>query len=217
MSDHRMLTISPLSLGYAGNAILQFKGMHLRAGDDCLITGPSGCGKTTLLYAIAGLLLPLSGHIEINGTDITTLSESKRDQFRGKHIGIIFQTLHLVKSLSVLDNLLMATYIAGLPSTREAAEKSLKHLGIDHKMHDFPASLSQGQQQRVAIARAIMHQPSLILADEPTSSLDDTATENVIALLKQVAENCRATLIISTHDSRVKKHFSNVRLLTEAA
>lgn len=205
-----MLTLSKLTLGYAGKPVLQFKGAQLQQGEQCLITGASGSGKTTLLYAIAGMIPVMEGHITLGDTDVANLSESARDRFRGQHIGMIFQTLHLVKSLSVMDNLLLASYVASLPQKREHAREMLARLGIEHKQNDLPETLSQGQAQRVAIARAILHAPKLILADEPTSSLDDRSCEAVIGRIKEVAQETQATLVISTHDSRVKAHFKHV-------
>ena len=117
-----MLSVTPSTIGYRGQTVLDFPGMDLAEGAHCLLTGPSGSGKTTLLYALAGLAEVLDGRISLNGTDITALSEAAGDRFRGENVGIIFQTLHLVKSLSVLDNLLLASYLAGLPQRAERAD-----------------------------------------------------------------------------------------------
>ena len=152
----------------------------------------------------------MEGSIAIGDTNIAAMSEAQRDRFRGQHIGIIFQTLHLVKSLSVIDNLLLASYVAGQPQEEAKACDALKRLGIYDKKNDLPETLSQGQAQRVAIARAVTHNPEMILADEPTSSLDDQSCETVIGLIKQAAKETNATLVISTHDSRVKAHCGNV-------
>ena len=205
-----MLNVKNLTLGYKGTTILTFPGLQLAGGEQCLLTGPSGSGKTTLLYAIAGLIDVMAGEIHISDTDITKLSESARDHFRGKRIGMIFQTLHLVKSLSVIENLMLASYAAGVPQNRSHAHDILNQLGIYDKSDALPSELSQGQAQRVAIARAVLHRPELLLADEPTSSLDDVSCEVVITLIQQVAKDTGAALVISTHDSRVKKHFGNV-------
>ena len=205
-----MLEISDVTLGYEGKMVGHLPSLQLKKGDVCLITGASGSGKTTLLYAIAGLLPVMDGEIAIHGTDITALPEAARDHFRGQHIGIIFQTLHLVRSLTVLDNLLLASYAAHLPQKKEHALATLKKLGLHDKQNALPGELSQGQAQRVAIARAILNRPSLILADEPTSSLDDATCHKVITLIRDVAEEVGATLLIATHDSRVKPHFKNI-------
>jgi putative ABC transport system ATP-binding protein len=205
-----MLNISDLGLGYNGNPVVYMSRLQLPKGSQCLITGASGSGKTTLLYAIAGLIPVMQGKIAINGREITALSENQRDSIRGKHIGMIFQTLHLIKSLSVLDNLLLASYACGVAPERARAETLLKKLGIHDKRNDLPERLSQGQAQRVAIARAVMHKPGLILADEPTSSLDDSACQMVIRLIKEIAIETNATLVISTHDNRIKPHFDTI-------
>lgn len=204
-----MLDIKHLSVGYNGKPVWKLSELTLNAGDQFLLTGPSGSGKTTLLYTLAGLQPALSGHIIINNTDITTLSEAQRDHFRGQHIGIIFQTLHLVKSLSVLDNLLLASYVATVAQQKNHALELLDHLGIANKAHHLPEQLSQGQAQRVAIARAVLHKPALLLADEPTSSLDDDSCNNVIELITRIAHENNTMLIISTHDQRVKTHFKH--------
>lgn len=205
-----MLTMTNLALGYDGAPVLHLNDVQLASGKDCLILGGSGSGKTTLLYTIAGLMLPLSGSIIIDGTDLASLSEAQRDKFRGRHIGIVFQTLHLVKSLTVLQNLLLAPYVTHQQQSKAGALEWLTKLGLADKADVLPQELSQGQAQRVAIARAVMNQPSLILADEPTSSLDDASCEVVLGLLKQAAKEAGATLLISTHDQRIKSHFSNV-------
>ncbi len=184
--------------------------LYIDKGGKCLVSGPSGSGKTTLLYAIAGLLPVLSGTITVNGMEITALSESRRDRFRGRHIGIIYQTLHLVRSLSVIDNLLLSYFAAGLKQDRQRALHMLHRLGIEDKKDALPEELSQGQAQRVAIARAVLHRPPLILADEPTSSLDDKSCARVLEIIMQVAEEAGAALLISTHDSRVRPHFKQV-------
>lgn len=212
-----MLKISNLTLGYEGKAVLQFSGVELENGSEWLITGASGCGKTTLLYSIAGLMPVMAGEISVNGVNIAKLSEVQRDRFRGKNIGMIFQTLHLVKHLTVLDNLLLAANMTGEKQDITAAKNALAQLGIADKADTLPENLSQGQAQRVAIARAILHKPSLILADEPTSSLDDASCAAVLAMLKNAAKETGATLIISTHDGRVKSEFSNIICLDRGA
>lgn len=190
--------------------------LNIENGRDLLITGISGSGKSTLLHILAGILNPSKGSYEINGTNIYSLSESKRDRFRGKHIGIVFQQWHLIQSLTVADNIHIARYMAGLKTDQEKVKKLCDTLDIGDKRNSFPDELSQGQKQRVAIARAVVNDPVLLLADEPTSSLDDLRSENVIELLKKTASLTGASLIVSTHDSRVKKHFENVQDLDGA-
>lgn len=205
-----MLNLQDTILGYGKKAVLHMGTLRIGPGGQCLICGPSGSGKTTLLYSIAGLIPVLSGSIEINETRVTDLSEADRDRFRGHNIGIIFQTLHLVRSLSVLDNLLLASYATGIKQNRERALHMLHRLGIEDKKDELPGNLSQGQAQRVAIARAVLHRPSLILADEPTSSLDDKSCERVLEIILQIAKEAGAALLIATHDNRVRRHFNQI-------
>lgn len=212
-----MLQCSNLTLGYDGTPRLTLPQFNVKAGEEWLISGASGSGKTTLLYAIAGLLPPIAGEVTVKDTALYALSESARDQFRGQNIGVIFQNFHLIKSLSVMQNLLLGSFVSSQPQSRDRAISLLDTLGIADKQNALPSELSQGQQQRVAIARAVMHQPPLLLADEPTSSLDDAACDTVIALIKKVAKDTGATLVISTHDSRVKSHFTHTLTLGEAA
>jgi putative ABC transport system ATP-binding protein len=210
-----MLSLNDVTLGYNGKPVLHMGTLQIGRRGQCLISGASGSGKTTLLYSIAGLLPVISGSVEIDGTNMATLSETERDHFRGKHIGIIFQTLHLVRSLSVIDNLMLGYYAAGLKQDRERALHMLHRLRIEDKKDALPSELSQGQAQRVAIARAVLHKPSLILADEPTSSLDDKSCARVIEIIMQVAKEAGSALLISTHDSRIRQHFSQFIHLEE--
>ncbi len=212
-----MLQVSALSLGYSGKSVLEFKGMQLAKGAQCLIAGPSGCGKTTLLYALAGLSPVISGSVSVEGADITKMGEAERDRFRGAHIGIVYQGLHLIKSLTVLQNVMLASYASGQKADRARAAAVLSQLGLSEKLDSLPDALSQGQAQRVAIARAALHKPALLLADEPTSSLDDGACAKVIGLLKEVAKEAGSTLVIATHDGRVREHFADVVALGGAA
>lgn len=179
-------------------------------GDELLITGLSGSGKSTLLHVLAGVLKPSKGTYSLFGEDVYAMSESVRDRFRGQNIGLIFQQMHLVESLTVEENLHLARYMAGLQADSERCRSVCEELDIAPQIRKYPSDLSQGQKQRVAIARAVINEPGLILADEPTSSLDDKRTEQVIQLLKATALKNGATLIVSTHDQRIKQHFEEV-------
>ncbi len=203
-----MLTIKNLKAGYDGKVVVEIADLSLSAGEHCLILGKSGSGKTTLLYALAGVLKPLSGEITLDDTSISRLSGAALDSFRGKNIGIIYQTLHMVAALSVLENILLVQYAAGVPQDAAKAEKLLAQLGPLDYAHKKPEELSQGQQQRVAIARAAINRPKLILGDEPTSALDDEACDAVMALLLDTAKASGASLVIATHDARIKKYFT---------
>lgn len=203
-----MLNIKNLKAGYDGKAVVEIADISLAPSEHCLILGKSGSGKTTLLYAIAGVLKPMSGEIMLGDTNIAALSGAALDDFRGKNIGIIYQTLHMAAALSVLENILLAQYAAGVPQDAAKAEKLLASLGLLDYRHKKPDELSQGQQQRVAIARAAINSPKLIVGDEPTSALDDEACDAVIKLLLDTATASGASLMIATHDARIKKHFT---------
>jgi len=184
--------------------VLRLDEFVLEARSNALVVGPSGCGKTTLLHLIAGLLLPGSGRVIVDGQDLAELSPAARDRFRGQHIGIVLQQFHLLPTLTAIQNLLVAQTIAGLPADRAAAHSMLNALGVDERVDAYPHQLSVGQQQRVAIARALVNRPKLLLADEPTSNLDDEACAVVAELLLGAAQRQGVSLLIATHDSRLK-------------
>jgi len=200
-----MIRIEQLRFGYSGGPdVLRLPQFALEAESNILVVGPSGCGKTTLLHLIAGLLLPSSGSIIVDGQDLSALSSHERDRFRGRHIGIVLQQFHLLPTLTALQNLLVAQSIAGLPVNREAALAMLRGLGVDERVDAYPHELSVGQQQRVAIARALVNRPKLLLADEPTSNLDDEACAAVADLLLSAIRQHGVSLVVATHDSRIK-------------
>ncbi len=202
-----MLTINNLKAGYGDKIVVDLKTFKVEKGKKCLIRGSSGSGKTTLLYAIAGLGEIQGGTVSVAGTDIYKLSEGERDRFRGEKLGIVFQTLHLVKSLTVLENILLGSFVNKREQNIAWAKELLSRLGISD-LADRPASeISQGQAQRVAIARALLNKPALLLADEPTSSLDSKSALQVIALLKSLSAETDATLLVSSHDDRIKNEF----------
>ncbi len=192
---------------YDTENIVRLPDIDLKQGEQLLVHGLSGSGKSTLLHIIAGLLSPTTGRVIINSTEIYFLSESKLDRFRGQLIGVIFQQMHLIDSLSVFENIRLAQYLAGVEQNESRIYEVLKQLEIPEKANSWVDELSQGEKQRVSIARAVVNNPKLILADEPTSSLDDKRSEQVIRLLKDQAARHHASLIISTHDQRVKNHF----------
>jgi len=209
-----MLKVKDLSFSYNQENNFRFPDMNCEKGSHWLLLGQSGCGKTTLLHLIGGLLRPKAGEVSINNTDIAALSESKLDAFRGKHIGIIFQQSHLIKSLTVEENLLAAQYLSGTKKDAGKIKTILERLNLGHKLRSYPVKLSQGEQQRVAIARALVNEPLLILADEPTSSLDDINCVEVLNLLLEQSKSSGATLVIVTHDGRLKSLFDNKIELT---
>ena len=202
-----MLETKNLRFKYDDDSVLSFPDIKT-SKENLLILGASGVGKTTFLHLLSGLLKPLEGEIDLIGTPISKLTMSEMDRFRGKNIGIVFQKPHFINSLTVKENLQLAQYISKkIDKTRISS--LLESLGIEDKANKKTLNLSQGEKQRVAIALAIVNSPKLILADEPTSSLDDLNCNKVITLLKNQAAKYKAKLIIITHDYRLKKHFKN--------
>ena len=202
-----MLETKNLKFKYDDDSELSFPNINT-SKENLLILGASGVGKTTFLHLLSGLLKPLEGEIDLIGTPISKLTMSEMDRFRGKNIGIVFQKPHFINSLTVKENLQLAQYISKkIYKTRISS--LLESLGIEDKANKKTLNLSQGEKQRVAIALAIVNSPKLILADEPTSSLDDLNCDKVINLLKNQAAKYKAKLIIITHDYRLKKHFKN--------
>ena len=203
-----MIKTESLKFSYDGKKYFNFPDINLDSGENLLIIGNSGIGKTTLLHLLAGILKPESGSINISGTDISKFSDTELDKFRGDNIGIVFQKPHFISSLTINENLKLAKYLS--PSkTSGDAKKILESLNIKDKYQHKPNQLSEGEKQRASIALALINSPSLILADEPTSSLDDFNCDNVIKLLKTQAKDHKAQLIVITHDARLKKHFKN--------
>lgn len=209
-----MLKASNLSYSYSGGPELSFPKMSCDARQRLLILGNSGCGKTTLLHMLAGILKPKSGKVTVSDVDMTALAGNKLDHFRGRHIGLIFQQSHFVRSLSVKENLLLAQSLAGVSQSVEKIESVLSSLNLSHKLNASTNQLSVGERQRVAIARSMINEPKVILADEPTSALDDVNCEKVIELLEDQAERRDAALIVVTHDARLRSFISNQIMLT---
>jgi putative ABC transport system ATP-binding protein len=209
-----MLKTSRLKYSYNNTQTLSFPDIQCQKGEQWLIIGQSGSGKTTLLHLLGGLLSPQSGQVFIGDTDITQLSPAALDKFRGKNIGIIFQTAHFVKALTVEENLLLAQQLAGVKPDKALVFNYLNQLNLKDKLTAKPDELSMGEQQRVNIIRALINTPSVILADEPTSALDDKNANEVIMLLEDQAREAKATLLIVTHDGRMKNYFKNQIHLT---
>lgn len=199
-----MVVVSSLSHQYEGGKTLFFPDFSVERGKSCLLVGNSGCGKTTLLHLMGGLLRIQKGHVRIEDLDISKVSESQADKFRGKHIGFVFQRNHLIAALTVKKNLLMAPFLANIPQDVNRVDEVLAQLGLWEKKHARISELSQGQAQRVAIARAVLNKPDVILADEPTSALDDFNCDRVIGLLLDVSQMNQSTLVVATHDHRLK-------------
>ena len=203
-----MLATQGLGYIYPQGPQLQFPDINCAAGEHWLLIGQSGSGKTTMLQLLAGLRSPTSGQIRVNDTLINDLPSNKLDVFRGQHIGLVFQQHHFVRSLRVWENLALAQRLASKAVDRNRITELLEQLSIGHKFHARPSALSMGEQQRLSIARALVNRPQLILADEPTSSLDDRNADQVLALLQEQASAVNASLLIITHDNRLTSKIS---------
>jgi putative ABC transport system ATP-binding protein len=190
-------------------AILSFPNINLEKAENLLILGDSGIGKTTLLHLLAGLLKPVTGNIYIDKIDLKTLKSNKLDEFRGENIGLVFQKKHAIQSLNVFDNLKARLLFSHKSVKITKIESVLEELGLSEQRKSKISELSEGQLQRLGIALSVIHNPQIILADEPTSSLDDKNCKIVIELLKKQAKQTNANLIVITHDQRIKSCFQN--------
>jgi putative ABC transport system ATP-binding protein len=194
---------------FGARTVLDLPAWQVGRGAHSLVIGPSGCGKSTLLHLLAGLIRPSRGRIAIDGQDLTALGGAALDAFRGKRIGIVLQSMHLIGALNVRDNLRLARSLARQPPAPERIAALLEELGLARLASTRPRQLSQGERQRLAIARAVVNQPSLILADEPTSALDDANCAAVLDVLRRQAQATGATLVVATHDHRLAAHFAH--------
>lgn len=208
-----MLQTTNISFSYSNATDFSFPNIELQNNEHLLILGESGIGKTTLLHLLAGILTPQKGEIVINNENITNLNSKKLDVYRGKNIGLIFQKTVAISSLSVFENIEARLFFSKITDKKSSVLEILEQLDLTAVQHQKPNTLSQGQLQRLGIALGVIHQPKIILADEPTSSLDDKNCDLVIDLLKKQAEKANANLIIITHDQRIKKLFAKKLVL----
>ena len=191
-----------LSLGRGAARVHILKGISLAVdrGEAVGLVGPSGSGKSTLLMTMAGLERPDSGKVIVDGTDLAGLDEDALARFRGRRIGIVFQSFHLVPTMTALENVALPLELANEDGAFERAEAELTAVGLGHRLHHYPAQLSGGEQQRVAIARAIVPNPAILVADEPTGNLDENTGQSIIDLLFALKRDRGATLVLVTHD-----------------
>jgi putative ABC transport system ATP-binding protein len=189
------------------------RALELASQSHVCLVGSSGSGKTTLLNVLSGVLVPSGGKVVLGDTELFALSEPARDRFRARYIGCVFQTFNLLQGLSALENLTLAQHFAGVSeaAAKKRALELLERLGLADRAQARPAELSVGEQQRVAIARAVSKRPELVLADEPTASLDDDNAAAAIELLLETSRDC--TLLVASHDARLIERFSDVRPL----
>jgi putative ABC transport system ATP-binding protein len=198
--------------GQASARALSNVSLAFPAGVLSLVMGPSGSGKTTLLSVLGCLLRPQDGSVLVNGRDVTALTEDERTRIRREQIGFIFQSFRLFKSLTAIENVMLALEIAGAEQqhARSKAELLLEKLELSEKKHLRPDELSGGEKQKVAIARALLREPKIILADEPTASLDSQAGELITRILHDIAEERRCTVVIVSHDERLRVFARNI-------
>ena len=201
-----MISTRQLSYCYANGPAIVFADLDLAQGGVLLLSGASGSGKSTWLALAAGLLAPSGGDITVAAQPLSQLVAVKRDAWRAQTIGFLPQKLHLSAALTVFENLQLAQWAAGVAVDKQTIDHALAALGVDDLQARRPAQLSGGQAQRVALARATLLQPKVILADEPTASLDDDACESALGLLCATAGRLHASLVIATHDGRVRNY-----------
>ncbi|MGE0591670.1 MAG: ABC transporter ATP-binding protein [Vicinamibacterales bacterium] len=199
-----MIEVQQLSLSYplahARVDVLRGVDLHIARGTRVAIAGPSGSGKTSLLLLLSGLEQPTGGRVIVDGMDLGTLDADCLADYRRDRVGIVFQSFHLLPSLTALDNAALPLRLAGRADARDVATGLLARVGLSDRMAHYPSQLSGGEQQRVAIARALVHRPAVLLADEPTGNLDDHTAESVRDLLFALNRDFGTTLVLVTHD-----------------
>ncbi|MGH7131532.1 MAG: ABC transporter ATP-binding protein [Phycisphaerales bacterium] len=217
--DRPALSTTDVRFAYLGSSeIIAYPDLRLAGGEQLLLTGGSGTGKSTLLHLIAGLIDPANGRIEVGGQDIHALQGAVRDRYRGRTIGMIFQTFNLLSGFSALENVMAAMMFSEIPPRehRDRAMKLLRQLGIERPDAE-PDKLSVGQQQRVAVARAVACDPILVLADEPTASLDPENAGSAMDLIQQICRERNAALLCTSHDPAMTARFAHHIRIANAA
>jgi putative ABC transport system ATP-binding protein len=197
--------------------ILKSTDLLIESGDSVAIVGPSGSGKTTLLGLLAGLDLPTTGQVFFQGTELTTLDEDQRAKLRSSAVGFVFQSFHLLASLTALENAMLPMELAAESDAEERAMAILRRVGLADRAHHYPNQLSGGEKQRVAIARAFSSKPSLLFADEPTGNLDTATGRQISDLLFELNEHDETTLVLVTHDIGLAKRCQQVVQLEAGA
>lgn len=217
-----MITLTALQFTYPGKSkpTLQIPSLTIQAGEKVFLFGPSGTGKTTLLEVLAGVLVPQSGQVKINGVDLVTMNSRQRDQFRSLNLGYIFQSFNLIPYLSVQENILLPLSLRQNGLKNESAllkemDSLIQRLGLESHINDKVMELSVGQQQRVAVARALLAKPQVILADEPTSALDQDHRERFLKVLFDLCKEQGTTLVFVSHDRTIQHLFDRSISLSE--
>lgn len=184
--------------------------LAIAGGETVAIIGASGAGKSTLLALLAGLDEPSSGKVWLNGAELTSLDEDGRAAIRARHVGFVFQSFHLLPSLTAIENVMLPLELAGLPRAREAAAEVLAKVNLTARSQHYPRQLSGGEQQRVAIARAFVTRPAVLFADEPTGNLDAVTGERIIELLFDLNRASKTTLVMVTHDQAIAQRCGRI-------
>ena len=184
--------------------------LQIAAGETVAIVGASGAGKSTLLALLAGLDEPSDGRVWLNGAELTALDEDGRAAVRARHVGFVFQSFHLVPSLTAIENVMLPLELAGLPNARSAAAEVLAQVNLSRRREHYPRQLSGGEQQRVAIARAFVTRPAVLFADEPTGNLDSVTGERIIDLLFDLNKAAQTTLVVVTHDQAIAQRCGRI-------
>ena len=214
-----MITVTQVSMVLAAGGrsitILDCVSFEILAKQTVAIVGPSGSGKSTLLGLMAGLDRPTSGSIELDGTDITLMAESRMARFRREKVGYIFQSFHLIPTLTALENVAVPLELSGESRADERAQDLLKAVGLADRMRHYPVQLSGGEQQRVAIARAFACRPPILLADEPTGNLDSSTGAHIVELLLALHRDYGTTLVLVTHDTSLASSMQRVLSLRD--
>ena len=205
--------------GSGADVVQALAGVELQTvtGELLILAGPSGCGKTTLISIMVGLLMPTAGACQVFGRDLRSFSSDELARWRGRHVGFVFQQFNLVPTLSARENVAIPLLIKGVARALalQKAERMLTRVGLAAKLQALPKTLSGGQQQRVAIARALVNGPSLLVCDEPTSSLDSESGQSIMRILRKIAFDTRRALVVVTHDSRVFKFADRIALMAD--
>jgi putative ABC transport system ATP-binding protein len=190
--------------------ILADVSLAVRAGESLAIVGASGAGKSTLLALLAGLDTPSSGKVLIAGEDLTALDEDGRARVRGQHVGFVFQSFHLIPSLTAIENVMLPLELVGSANARGVAAEALSQVGLGARLPHYPKQLSGGEQQRVAIARAFVTHPQVLFADEPTGNLDSATGTRITDLLFELNRSTGSTLVLVTHDRGLARRCGRV-------
>jgi putative ABC transport system ATP-binding protein len=204
-----------LSSGGSAVDVLENVSLDVPHGQFLAVAGPSGSGKSTLLGLVAGLDRPTAGEIVVDGVEITRLSEDELARFRRDTIGYVFQSYHLIPTLTALENVAVPLELAGEPDAAARARVLLDDVGLGARAHHYPVQMSGGEQQRVAVARAVCRQPRLLLADEPTGNLDSATGKQIIDLLVSLNRTLRSTLVLVTHDAALATHADRIVTLRD--